>query len=150
MSNQTPCPGCDGHECDDGCQYPGVVTPKPRSQSDDPMREKITIYGREGREAFARARAEVDQRRIAHLTAELRKLQDIIDNQADRILNLEAALAGRHELSWETLRSAYNAIHEEAQRQHIIPWGAMVSVRDVHNFIQVAYRAIIEHQKTTT
>jgi hypothetical protein len=36
MSNQTPCPGCDGHECDDGCQYPGVVTPKPRPQSGDP------------------------------------------------------------------------------------------------------------------
>jgi hypothetical protein len=22
-----PCPGCDGHECDDGCQYPGAVKP---------------------------------------------------------------------------------------------------------------------------
>ena len=21
----SPCPGCDGHECDDGCQYPGVA-----------------------------------------------------------------------------------------------------------------------------
>lgn len=20
-----PCPGCDGHECDEGCQYPGVI-----------------------------------------------------------------------------------------------------------------------------
>jgi hypothetical protein len=20
-----PCPGCDGHECDDGCQYPGAA-----------------------------------------------------------------------------------------------------------------------------
>ncbi len=20
----TPCPGCDGHECDDGCKYPGA------------------------------------------------------------------------------------------------------------------------------
>ncbi len=20
-----PCPGCDGHECDEGCQYPGAV-----------------------------------------------------------------------------------------------------------------------------
>lgn len=25
MSNQTPCPGCDGHECEDECQYPGVA-----------------------------------------------------------------------------------------------------------------------------
>ncbi len=21
----TPCPGCDGHECDAGCQYPGAT-----------------------------------------------------------------------------------------------------------------------------
>lgn len=24
-----PCPGCDGHECDDGCQYPGA-SPSPQ------------------------------------------------------------------------------------------------------------------------
>lgn len=22
-----PCPGCDGHECDDGCNYPGALSP---------------------------------------------------------------------------------------------------------------------------
>jgi hypothetical protein len=22
----TPCPGCDGHECDDGCRYPGAIS----------------------------------------------------------------------------------------------------------------------------
>jgi hypothetical protein len=22
--DRIPCPGCDGHECDDGCQYPGA------------------------------------------------------------------------------------------------------------------------------
>ncbi len=26
----TPCPGCDGHECDDGCAYPGAVQTTPR------------------------------------------------------------------------------------------------------------------------
>jgi len=25
-STHQPCPGCDGHDCDDGCAYPGVVT----------------------------------------------------------------------------------------------------------------------------
>lgn len=29
LSQPTPCPGCDGHECDDGCQYPGVSQPAP-------------------------------------------------------------------------------------------------------------------------
>ena len=24
IGNKNPCLGCDGHECDDGCQYPGV------------------------------------------------------------------------------------------------------------------------------
>jgi hypothetical protein len=26
-----PCPGCDGHECDAGCQYPGVKVQEPRT-----------------------------------------------------------------------------------------------------------------------
>lgn len=26
---KTPCPGCDGHECDNGCQYPGA-SPSPQ------------------------------------------------------------------------------------------------------------------------
>lgn len=60
-----------------------------------PTKEEIEQAGREGREAFAKARAQVDKARIADLTAELRKLQDIIDAQADRILDLEAALALR-------------------------------------------------------
>jgi len=56
-----------------------------------PTKEEVEQAGREGREAFFEARAQVDKARIASLTAELRKLQDIIDNQADRILELEAA-----------------------------------------------------------
>jgi len=58
-----------------------------------PTKEEVEQAGREGREAFAKACAQVDSKRIAGLTAELRKLQDIIDSQADRILDLEAALA---------------------------------------------------------
>lgn len=60
-----------------------------------PTNEEVEQAGREGREAFAKASAHVDRSRINDLVAELRKLQDIIDNQADRILDLEAALAGR-------------------------------------------------------
>jgi hypothetical protein len=60
-----------------------------------PTKDEIEQAGREGREAFFEARAQVDKARIADLTAELRKLQDIIDDQADRILDLEAALMAR-------------------------------------------------------
>jgi hypothetical protein len=60
-----------------------------------PTKEEIEQAGVEGREAFFEARAQVDKARIADLTAELRKLQDIIDDQADRILDLEAALVAR-------------------------------------------------------
>lgn len=31
----TPCPGCDGHECDDGCQYPGAA--QPSTQNSPPV-----------------------------------------------------------------------------------------------------------------
>lgn len=55
-----------------------------------PAREEIEQAGIEGREALAKACAQVDAARIKDLTAELRKLQDIIDSQADRILDLEA------------------------------------------------------------
>ena len=58
-----------------------------------PTKEEVERAGREGREAFAKACAQVDRDRIKDLTAELRKLQDIIDNQADRILDLERQLA---------------------------------------------------------
>jgi hypothetical protein len=58
-----------------------------------PTKEEIEQAGREGREAFAKACAQVDRKRIDDLTNELRKLQDIIDNQADHILDLEARLA---------------------------------------------------------
>lgn len=58
-----------------------------------PTREEVERAGIEGRETLAKACAQVDAARIADLTAELRKLQDIIDSQADRILDLEAALA---------------------------------------------------------
>jgi hypothetical protein len=56
-----------------------------------PTKDEVEQAGREGREAFAKACTQVDKARIADLTAELRKLQDIIDNQADRILDLEGA-----------------------------------------------------------
>jgi hypothetical protein len=26
LQKNNPCPGCDGHECDNGCAYPGAVT----------------------------------------------------------------------------------------------------------------------------
>ena len=55
-----------------------------------PTKDEVKHAGREGREAFAKACAQVDRKRIEDLTAELRKLQDIIDRQADRILDLEA------------------------------------------------------------
>ena len=58
-----------------------------------PTKQEVEQAGREGREAFAKACAQVDQNRIKDLTAELRKLQDIIDNQADRILDLEAKVS---------------------------------------------------------
>ena len=58
-----------------------------------PTKNDIEQADREGREAFAKACAHVDQDRIKDLTAELRKLQDIIDNQADRILDLERQLS---------------------------------------------------------
>lgn len=58
-----------------------------------PSKEEVEQAGIEGQQAFARACAQVDRARINDLTAELRKLQDIIDSQADRILDLEAALA---------------------------------------------------------
>jgi len=32
-SRAAPCPGCDGHECDNGCAYPGVSSPLSPSQS---------------------------------------------------------------------------------------------------------------------
>lgn len=51
-----------------------------------PTKDEVEQAGREGREAFAKACAQVDR-------AELRKLQAIIDDQADRILDLEAALS---------------------------------------------------------
>lgn len=54
-----------------------------------PTKEEVEQAGREGSEAFAKACTQVDRKRINDLTAELRKLQDIIDNQADRILDLE-------------------------------------------------------------
>ena len=25
-ANKEPCPGCDGHECDNGCAYPGALS----------------------------------------------------------------------------------------------------------------------------
>lgn len=28
---RVPCPGCDGYECDDGCQYPGAIQPAGKS-----------------------------------------------------------------------------------------------------------------------
>lgn len=62
-----------------------------------PTKEEIEQAGRDGREAFARACATIDRNRINDLTAELRKLQDIIDRQADHILDLEARLAGPHQ-----------------------------------------------------
>lgn len=55
-----------------------------------PTKDDVEQAGREGREAFARACAQIDQNRIKDLLAELRKLQEIIDSQADRILDLEA------------------------------------------------------------
>lgn len=58
-----------------------------------PTKDELEQAGREGREAFAEACAQVDRKRISDLVAELRKLQDIIDGQADRILDLEARLA---------------------------------------------------------
>jgi hypothetical protein len=58
-----------------------------------PTKSEIEQAGREGREAFAKACAQVDRNRINDLVTELRKLQDIIDSQADRILDLEAAVA---------------------------------------------------------
>ena len=60
-----------------------------------PTKEEVEKAGRDGREAFAKACAQVDRNRINDLTAELRKLQDIIDGQADRILDLEARAAGQ-------------------------------------------------------
>jgi hypothetical protein len=33
----TPCNGCDGHECDDGCQYPGANAAAQRQS--DPLRK---------------------------------------------------------------------------------------------------------------
>jgi hypothetical protein len=58
-----------------------------------PTKSEIEQAGREGREAFAKACAQVDRNRINDLVTELRKLQDIIDSQAGRILDLEAAVA---------------------------------------------------------
>jgi hypothetical protein len=93
-----------------------------------PTREEYEQAGREGREAFARARAEIDQRRISDLTADLRKLQDIIDNQADRILDLRGALqnilearddnqpAALNMPDLEYARSIIKIIHREARR----------------------------------
>jgi len=26
QSQRSRCPGCDGHECDNGCAYPGALT----------------------------------------------------------------------------------------------------------------------------
>lgn len=57
-----------------------------------PTEDELEQAGREGRAAFAKACAQVDRNRINDLVAELRKLQDIIDNQADYILDLEARL----------------------------------------------------------
>lgn len=63
-----------------------------------PTKEEVEQAGKEGREAFAMACAQVDRARINDLTIELRKLQDIIDGQADRVLDLEAALEASQEL----------------------------------------------------
>src|SRR5450631_406095 len=63
-----------------------------------PTKDEIEQAAREGREAFAKACAQVDSKKpevnhIRDLMAEVRKLQDIIDDQADRIIDLEVALA---------------------------------------------------------
>lgn len=34
LSQPAPCPGCDGHECNDGCQYPCVSQPTPVEAAD--------------------------------------------------------------------------------------------------------------------
>lgn len=78
-----------------------------------PTREEYEQVGREGREAFAKACAQVDKARIADLTAELRKLQDIIDSQADRILDLEAALEASQELLVTSLHYEGNEYLED-------------------------------------
>ncbi len=46
MGEPTPCPGCDGHECDDGCQYPGATkaaTPLPLDPTPE-MRAAAAYY----------------------------------------------------------------------------------------------------------
>ena len=77
-----------------------------------PTKEEVEQAGREGREAFFEARAQVDKARIADLTAELRKLQDIIDNQADRILDVEAA-AKRNETCFLVVHDLVVAARED-------------------------------------
>lgn len=78
-----------------------------------PTKEEIEQAGREGREAFFEARAQVDKARIAGLTAELRKLQDIIGTQADRILDLQTALEASQELLVTSLHYEDNEYLED-------------------------------------
>lgn len=54
-----------------------------------------------------------------------------------------AATPAPAELSFDQVLAAFDAITQEGKRQHVIVWGAMVSIQDIYNFIRVAHRAAL-------
>jgi hypothetical protein len=50
------------------------------------------------------------------------------------------------DLSFEEVCAAYDAVMAEGRKQHVIVWGAMVSVGDAREFIRAAFRAVADRR----